>query len=80
MANINGRYFFEWILHAFATIVETMQGVWSFVTQPVVVNWEILGVPLYYEFEYSILEFMFFGGIIAYLTFIMIKFIVDLIL
>lgn len=76
---IGGRYFVRWMLHAFYLIVDSMQQVWAFVSKPFVVDWDILGVPIYYEFGYSLLELMLFGGIFAYLTFIMIKFILDLI-
>ena len=76
----NGYYFVRWILNAFYTIVDVFSGVWSWFTTPLVFPDKILGIPIDLSIEIIPLDVMFFGGITFYLTFIVIKFVLDIVL
>lgn len=76
----NGYYFVRWILNAFYSLVDVFSGVWSWFTTPLVFPDKILGIPIDLSIEIIPLDVMFFGGITFYLTFIIIKFVLDIVL
>lgn len=76
----NGYYFIRWILNSFYGIIESMSSVWDFMTQPIYINTTILGFDINWVSDYVLLDYMFFIGIGSYLTFIVVKFFVDIVL
>lgn len=72
----NGYYFTRWILNSFYLIIDSMSSVWTMMTEPLWIDTEILGVPIYWVSEYTPLDFMFFLGLGVYLTVVFVKFFV----
>lgn len=76
----NGYYFVRWMLNSFYAIIDSMSGIWNFMTMPIVVDTKIFGVPIYWVSDYVLLDYMFFVGIGAYLMFVVVKFFTDIVL